>query len=54
MDKEVYSALSQMILSASGWRKIFTEDQDEESSNPSITQVDGWLAYVAGIALQNI
>ncbi|NIZ40080.1 hypothetical protein PVA45_00910 [Entomospira entomophila] len=50
MDKEVYSALSQMILSASGWRKIFTEDQDEESSNPSITQVDGWLAYVAGIA----
>lgn len=48
MTQEISNALNQMILSASGWRKIFTEDQEEESLSPNISSVDGWLAYVAG------
>ncbi|NIZ47406.1 hypothetical protein PVA44_00890 [Entomospira nematocerorum] len=50
MNKDIDRALSTMILSASGWRKVFAEDQNEESSIPSITPMDGWLTYVAGIA----
>ncbi|NIZ19338.1 hypothetical protein HCT53_04920 [Spirochaetales bacterium BR151] len=50
MGREIADALDSMILSASGWRKIFTEDREEESLDPSINEVDGWIAYVAGIA----
>ncbi|QEN05481.1 hypothetical protein EW093_12405 [Thiospirochaeta perfilievii] len=46
--EDVEKALEPMILSASGWRKVFTIDKDEESTTPLISQADKVLA--AGMA----
>ncbi|MBI9102953.1 MAG: hypothetical protein JEY99_11090 [Spirochaetales bacterium] len=39
-------ALQPLILSASGWRKVFAADGDEESSNPNLTAEDRLIALV--------
>ena len=44
--EEVQNALKPMILSASGWRKIFAADQDEQSTLPGITPADTYLCAV--------
>lgn len=47
---EVLNAFNPMILSASGWRKVFSASGDEESMSPEIEQADkvlaGAMAYV--------
>jgi phosphoglucomutase len=45
---EIQQALKPMILSASGWRKIFAENGDEESIEESISSADKVLS--AGMA----
>ncbi|MBI9100492.1 MAG: hypothetical protein JEY91_18585, partial [Spirochaetaceae bacterium] len=46
----VQKALQPMILSASGWRKVFAENGDEESTEESISSADkvisAAMAYV--------
>ncbi|MDC7242361.1 MAG: phosphoglucomutase, partial [Spirochaetales bacterium] len=42
--EEMAQALKPMILSASGWRKVFAADGDEESTTSEITQADALLA----------
>ncbi len=37
-------ALSTLIMSASGWRKVYAEDGNEESFTPSISEPDRELA----------
>lgn len=48
--KDVQEALKPMILSASGWRKVFAPSGDEESAEESLTPADsvlaGAMAYV--------
>jgi phosphoglucomutase len=46
----VGEAASSLILSASGWRKVFAEDGDEESDSPSVSPADLVLAGAAAIA----
>ncbi len=41
--EEVQEALKPMILSASGWRKVFAADGDEESVCPDLTAADTFL-----------
>jgi len=40
-----------MILSASGWRKIFAEGGDEEDSTKSISYADGVITAFAALAM---
>ncbi len=47
--EDLESALGTFILSASGWRKVFATDGDEESTTEEIAPADRYL--VAGIAL---
>jgi phosphoglucomutase len=47
MDLKLDEALSRMILSASGWRGIFAEDGDEESSAPGISASHRVIAAAA-------
>ena len=47
--EDLESALGTFILSASGWRKVFAADGDEESTTEEIAPADRYL--VAGIAL---
>jgi phosphoglucomutase len=47
MNLKLDEALSRMILSASGWRGIFTEDGDEESSAPGISASHRVIAAAA-------
>jgi len=49
--EEVQEALSSMILSASGWRKVFAEGGDEEDSTKSISHADGAIVTFAALAL---
>jgi phosphoglucomutase len=46
LSKIISKQLESMILSVSGWRKIFAEDGDEESFSPRITPED---AIISGI-----
>ncbi len=41
---EIKNALSPMILSASGWRKVFACDGDEESQTENIASADSYLS----------
>ena len=36
-----------MILSASGWRKVFAASGDEQDKNPEITETDRSIAVIA-------
>ncbi len=45
------NALSTMILSSSGWRKVFAESGDEEDQTPKISEADAMLAALAALAL---
>jgi phosphoglucomutase len=47
---EVYAALSTMILSASGWRKVFAADGNEESRGDIISAADCALVGAAALA----
>ncbi|MDY0287744.1 MAG: phosphoglucomutase [Sphaerochaeta sp.] len=49
--EEIQSALSSMILSASGWRKVFAESGDEEDSGKSIAFADSVLTSFVALAL---
>ena len=40
-----------MILSSSGWRKIFAESGDEEDTTPGITEADAILVAFAALSL---
>ncbi len=48
--EEVADAASGLILSASGWRKVFAADGDEESDDGKISGADAVLAGAAAIA----
>ncbi|MDC7223203.1 MAG: hypothetical protein PQJ60_05635, partial [Spirochaetales bacterium] len=41
---KIEQALKPLILSASGWRKVFAADRSEESLSPDITPEDRLLA----------
>ena len=41
--EEIQEALKPMILSASGWRKVFASDGDEESTLPYLSAADTFL-----------
>ena len=45
------TALSHMILSSSGWRKVFAESQNEEDRTPSVDEADAALTALAALAL---
>ena len=45
---EVQEALKPMILSASGWRKVFALGGDEESTTPEISPADKILSAAMG------
>ena len=47
----IQEALSTMILSSSGWRKVFAESGDEEDKGPSIKEADAALTALAALAL---
>ncbi len=44
---DVYSSFKKMIISASGWRKVFAADGDENSMNKELSEADSIIA--AGI-----
>lgn len=44
-------ALSTMILSSSGWRKVFAESGNEEDATANITESDAMLASLAALSL---
>ena len=44
-------SLSSMILSASGWRKVFAQSGDEEDPSDQITAEDATLTALAALAL---
>ena len=44
---DVYSSYKKMIISASGWRKVFAADGDENSMNKELSEADSVIA--AGI-----
>ena len=43
-DAEIETALGSLILSASGWRKVFAADGSEESLEPAVSPADLCLA----------
>ena len=43
-DSEMEAALGPLILSASGWRKVFAADGDEDSRSPGVSPADLCLA----------
>jgi len=49
--EEVGEALSSMILSASGWRKVFAASGQEEDNTPMIGHADSILAAYASLIL---
>ena len=51
---EVRAAASALILSASGWRKVFAEDGDEESDSDAVSGADIVLAGAAAIAFAGL
>ena len=44
---DVYSSFKKMIISASGWRKVFASDGNEDSMNKELSEADSLIA--AGI-----
>ncbi|MCH3908669.1 MAG: phosphoglucomutase [Sphaerochaeta sp.] len=50
-EEAVSTALSQMILSASGWRKVFAQSGDGEDDTPLISHADAVLAAYAALIL---
>ncbi|PIE97606.1 MAG: phosphoglucomutase [Treponema sp.] len=44
---EALNGLSEFILSASGWRKVFAKSGNEEDATAEISEVDKWLFYLA-------
>ena len=42
--EDILRALKPMILSASGWRKVFASDGNEESTSGALTPADSYLA----------
>jgi phosphoglucomutase len=51
---ELQEAASTLILSASGWRKVFAEDGDEESDSGAVSGADIVLAGAAAIAFASL
>ena len=51
---EVAGAASGLILSGSGWRKVFAEDGDEESDTPAVSPADIVLAGAAAMAFAGL
>ncbi len=49
--EEVLASLSSMILSASGWRKVFAESGNEEDPTNSISNADGVITSFVALAL---
>lgn len=49
--EEMQKSLSSMILSASGWRKVFVESGDEEDSGKSISYADAAITTFVALAL---
>ena len=49
--EEIQQSLSSMILSASGWRKVFAEGGNEEDSTKSISHADGAITTFVALAL---
>lgn len=49
--EEIQSSLSSMILSASGWRKVFAESGDEEDSGKGIAFADSVITAFVALAL---
>lgn len=47
--EEMEKAIEPMILSASGWRKVFAESGDGEDRSPLISKADGTLIAYAAI-----
>ncbi|MGL1890369.1 MAG: hypothetical protein OCD02_02030 [Spirochaetaceae bacterium] len=51
--QEVQESLKPMILSASGWRKVFANGGDEESTTPEISNTDKVLASAMALVFSN-
>ncbi len=49
--EEIEKSLSSMILSVSGWRKVFAESGDEEDPTKSISHADGAITAFVALAL---
>jgi phosphomannomutase len=49
--EELEQSLSSMILSASGWRKVFAEGGNEEDPTKSISYADGAITMLVALAL---
>ena len=45
---DVYSSFKKMIISASGWRKVFAADGDENSMNKELSEADSVIATGIG------
>ncbi len=48
--EEIEKSLSSMILSVSGWRKVFAESGDEEDPTKSISHADGAITVFVALA----
>ena len=49
---DVYSSFKKMIISASGWRKVFAADGDENSMNKELSEADSIIAASIGYPMQ--
>lgn len=49
--EQLQQALSSMILSSSGWRKVFAKSGDEEDENAEVGDADALLTALAALAL---
>lgn len=49
--EQLEKALSSMILSSSGWRKVFAIRGDEEDAGPQVSDADATLTALAALAL---
>lgn len=49
--KEIKDSFHSMILSASGWRKIFAQSNDPEDSTEGITKADCYLSAMIALSL---
>ena len=50
---DVYSSFKKMIISASGWRKVFAADGDENSMNKELSEADRVIAAGIGYIFSN-
>lgn len=51
---DILTAAGKMILSASGWRKVFAEDGNEESASPRVSRVDLLIAETAALVFARL